>query len=141
MRTGLYDDDPAARTAVIHLMRHRATRVLVDIGLATGQMTLPQAIRFFQDNAGIDEATAYGEGTRFAMGPGQAIDYLTGKSQIEMLLAKAQDRDVDAFSLRAFHDRLLSFGTVPYSTIAWEWFGDTSWIDAVRNPIAPVAMP
>ncbi len=141
MRAGLYDDDPAARTAVIHLMRHRATRVLVDIGLATGRMTLAQAIQFFQDNAGIDQATAYGEGTRFAMGPGQAIDYLTGKSQIEMLLAKAQDKDGAAFSLRRFHDRLLSFGTVPYSTIAWEWFGDTTWIDAVKNPIEPVAMP
>jgi len=141
MRAGLYDDDPAARAAVIHLMRHRATRVLVDIGLATGEMTLPQAIAFFQHNAGIDEATAYGEGTRFAMGPGQAIDYLTGKSQIQMLLAQAQDREGAAFSLGGFHDKLLSFGTVPYSTIAWEWFGDASWIDTVRDPIQPIAMP
>ncbi len=141
MRAGLYDDDPAGRTAVIHLMRHRATRVLVDIGLASGEMTLPQAIEFFKDNAGIDEATAYGEGTRFAMGPGQAIDYLTGKSQIEMLLAQAQDKEGANFSLRAFHDKLLSFGTVPYSTIAWEWFGDSRWIDAVKDPLAPVLMP
>jgi len=121
-------------------MRHRATRVLVDIGLADGSMTLPQAIKFFQDNAGIDRATAYGEGTRFAMGPGQAIDYLTGKSQIEALLAQAQDRGGAGFSLGAFHDRLLSFGTVPYSTIAWEWLGDRRWIDAVRDPIEPVTM-
>jgi len=141
MRTALYDDDPEGRTAVIHLMRHRATRVLVDIGLASGEMTLPQAIKFFKDNAGIDEATAYGEGTRFAMGPGQAIDYLTGKSQIESLLAEAQDHEGAHFSLGAFHDRLLSFGTVPYSTIAWEWLGDARWIDQVKDPILPVEMP
>ncbi|HLW38656.1 MAG TPA: DUF885 domain-containing protein [Candidatus Eremiobacteraceae bacterium] len=138
MRTGLYDDDPAARTAVIHLMRHRATRVLVDIGLATGAMTLPQAIEFFKDNAGIDRDTAYGEGTRFAMGPGQAIDYLTGKSQIESLLAEDEDHAGARFSLGAFHDKLLSFGTVPYSTIAWEWLGDSRWIARVRDPIAPL---
>lgn len=138
MRAGIYDDDPAGRTAVIHLMRHRATRVLVDIGLADGSMTLPQAIKFFQDNAGIDRATAYGEGTRFAMGPGQAIDYLTGKSQIEALLAQAQDRSGAGFNLGAFHDKLLSYGTVPYSTIAWEWLGDRRWIDAVRYPIEPL---
>jgi uncharacterized protein (DUF885 family) len=141
MRTGLYDDDPAGRAAVLHLMRHRATRVLVDIGLATGRMTLPEAISFFARNAGIDRATAYGEATRFAMGPGQAIDYLTGKMQIETLLAQAQDREGARFSLRSFHDRLLSFGTVPLSTIAWEWFGDRHWIDRAMNPIAPVQMP
>ena len=54
MRQGLYDDDPGARRQVIHLMRHRATRIGVDVGLATGAMTLPEAIAYFQKNAGID---------------------------------------------------------------------------------------
>jgi len=104
-------------------------------------MSLPQAISFFARNAGIDHDTAYGEGTRFAMGPGQAIDYLTGKSQIEALLGEAQDSDGQNFSLGSFHDKLLSFGTVPYSTIAWEWFGDSRWIDYTKDPIAPALMP
>lgn len=138
MRCGLYDDDPAGRRAVIHLMRHRATRVGVDVGLATGAMTLAQAIAYFQANAGIDRATAYGEGTRFAMNPGQAIDYLAGKTQIATLLGEYLDRNGDAAPLGAFHDRLLSYGTVPFSTIAWEWFGDRRWIDRVRDPIPPV---
>ncbi|MDQ6931926.1 MAG: DUF885 domain-containing protein [Candidatus Eremiobacteraeota bacterium] len=140
MRAGLYDNDPAARDAVIHLMRHRATRIGVDVGLASGEMTLPQAISYFQQNAGIDRATAQGEGTRFAMGPGQAIDYLTGKTQIETLLGMVRDRQGDAFNLREFHDKLLSYGTVPYSTIMWEWLGDPSWINAVKEPLAPVQM-
>lgn len=138
MRNGIYDNDPAARTAVIHLMRHRATRVGVDVGLATGEMNLPQAIDFFSRNAGIDRATAYGEGTRFAMGPGQAIDYLIGKTQIEALMGLVKDRQGPKFTERAFHDQLLSYGTVPYSTIRWEWLGDSSWIDRVREPLAPV---
>ena len=90
MREGLYDDDPGARKQVIHLMRHRATRIGVDVGLATGEMTLPQAIAYFQKNAGIDYDTARGEATRFAMGPGQAIDYLVGKTQIETLIGLVQ---------------------------------------------------
>ena len=72
------------------------------------------------------------------MGPGQAIDYLTGKSQIESLLAEDEDHAGARFSLGAFHDKLLSFGTVPYSTIAWEWLGDSRWIARVRDPIAPL---
>lgn len=140
MRAGLYDNDPAARDAVIHLMRHRATRIGVDVGLASGAMTLPQAITYFQANAGIDQATAQGEGTRFAMGPGQAIDYLTGKTQIETLLGMVRDRQGEAFNLRQFHDKLLSYGTIPYGMIMWEWLGDSTWVDAVREPLAPMEM-
>lgn len=139
MREGLYDDDPGARQQVIHLMRHRATRIGVDVGLATGEMTLPQAIAYFQKNAGIDEETARGEATRFAMGPGQAIDYLTGKTQIEMLMAMVRDREGADFSLRRFHDRLLSYGTVPYSTIRYEWLNDDTWLRPALTPLAPHA--
>ncbi|MFN2527972.1 MAG: DUF885 domain-containing protein [Candidatus Baltobacteraceae bacterium] len=139
MRSGLYDNDPAGRRAVIHLMRHRATRVGVDVGLATDEMPLPVAIDYFSKNAGIDHDTAYGEGTRFAQGPGQAIDYLLGKTQIETLLGLVKDREGAKFSLRAFHDKLLSYGTVPYSTIRWEWLGDSSWSDRVRLPLEPVS--
>lgn len=139
MREGLYDDSPAARRQVIHLMRHRATRIGVDVALATGSMTLPQAIAYFERNAGIDEVTARGEATRFAMGPGQAIDYLVGKTQIERLLGLVQDRQRAAFTLRSFHDRLLSYGTVPYSTIRYEWLGDDAWLKPALKPLAPVA--
>ena len=137
MREGLYDKDPASRKAVIHLMRHRSTRVGVDVGLATGEMTLPQAIAYFKTNAGIDDATARGEAVRFAMYPGQAIDYLIGKMQIETLLGLVADRQGKRFSLRAFHDRLLSYGTVPYSTIRWEWLQDATWIDPALETMAP----
>jgi uncharacterized protein (DUF885 family) len=142
MRQGLYDDDPAARRQVLHLMRHRATRVGVDVALATGAMTLPEAIAYFRKNAGIDEATARGEATRFAMDPGQAIDYLVGKTQIEALVGLASDAPGPALPLRAFHDRLLSYGTVPFSTIRYEWFGDDAWLgQGVLEPLAPQEFP
>ncbi|MGB6645742.1 MAG: DUF885 domain-containing protein, partial [Candidatus Cybelea sp.] len=137
MREGLYADDPGARKQVIHLMRHRATRVGVDVGLETGAMTLPQAIAYFQKNAGIDYVTAYGEGTRFAIDPGQAIDYLIGKTQLETLIGLVADREGAAFAQRAFHDRLLSYGSVPYSTIRYEWLGDDSWLRPALTPLAP----
>jgi uncharacterized protein (DUF885 family) len=137
MREGLYDDDPGARRQVIHLMRHRATRIGVDVGLATGEMTLAQAIAYFQSNAGIDYDTARGEATRFAMGPGYAIDYLVGKTQIQTLLGLVEDRQGGAFRQLAFHDQLLSYGTVPYSTIRYEWLGDGTWLRASLEPLAP----
>ncbi len=137
MRLGLYDADPAARKQVIHLMRHRATRVGVDVGLATGAMSLPQAISYFKKNAGIDSVTATGEATRFAMDPGQGIDYLIGKTQIETLLGIYRDANGSSQPLSAFHDRLLSYGTVPYSVIRSEWFDDDTWLQPALDPIAP----
>jgi uncharacterized protein (DUF885 family) len=137
MRTGLYANNPAARKQVIRLMRYRATRIGVDVGLATGASTLPETIAYFQHNAGIDLTTARGESTRAAMGPGQLIDYLVGKTQVETLLGLVRDREGSGFSLRRFHDRLLSFGTVPYSTIRYEWLGDDTWLRPVIDPIEP----
>ena len=137
MRAGLYDTEPAARRQVIHLMRHRATRIGVDVGLATGTMSLPAAIAYFRKNADIDEDTARGEATRFAMGPGQAIDYLVGKTQIETLLGSVRDNEGPGFTLRRFHDRLLSYGTVPYSTIRYQWLGDDAWLKPAAEPLAP----
>ncbi len=137
LRTGLYDDNPSARKQVIQLMRYRATRIGVDVGLATGTFTLPQAVAYFQKTAGIDKATAYGESTRAAMGPGQLIDYLVGKTQIEALSGMVADREGSAFTLRRFNDRLLSYGTVPLSTIRYEWLGDDTWLRPVVEPIPP----
>jgi hypothetical protein len=74
------------------------------------------------------------------MFPGQAIDYLIGKVQIESLLGDVQDREGTAFSLRRFHDQLLSYGTVPYATVRWEWLHDPSWIAAAREPLEPQNM-
>jgi uncharacterized protein (DUF885 family) len=137
LRTGLYDNNPSARKQVIQLMRYRATRIGVDVGLATETFTLPQAIAYFQKTAGIDEATAYGESTRAAMGPGQLIDYLVGKTQIETLAGLVRDREGSAFTLRRFNDQLLSYGTVPLSTIRYEWLGDDAWLKPAVEPLAP----
>jgi uncharacterized protein (DUF885 family) len=137
LRTGLYDNNPAARKQVIQLMRYRATRIGVDVGLATETFTLPQAIAYFQKTAGIDAATAYGESTRAAMGPGQLIDYLVGKTQIEALGGLVRDREGSAFTLRRFNDQLLSYGTVPLSAIRYEWLGDDTWLRPVVEPLAP----
>ena len=99
---------------------------------------MPQAIAYFKKNAGIDSDTATGEATRFAMDPGQAIDYLVGKTQIEALLGmRIATQTVRRSRYPPSHDRLLSYGTVPFSVIRSEWFGDDTWLKPVLDPIAP----
>ena len=51
------------------------------------------------------------------MFPGAAIMYMLGKDEILRLRREMQQRQGDRFSLRRFHDDLLSHGSIPVSLI------------------------
>ncbi len=123
-RDGLYGNDLDGRYAVAQFERLRGARAIVDTKLATGAWTFEQSVKWFQSNAGVDADTALGEVSRFALGPGQAFDYAVGKTQIEALLAQYKAKKGAAFDLRAFHDDLLSHGTVPVSVVAGEMLAE-----------------
>jgi uncharacterized protein (DUF885 family) len=52
------------------------------------------------------------------MFPGTALMYWLGAQGIHDLQAKRRSADGAAFSLRAFHDRFLSYGSIPVPLIA-----------------------
>lgn len=116
-RCGLYDDRPDTRLQVMQLLRMRAARIAVDVRLATGEWTFEQAVDYFVKEGGLDPEAARGEAAGAAASPGYKIQYLVGKWQIERLLGRVRDREGAAFSLRRFHDRLLSNGSIPISVV------------------------
>jgi uncharacterized protein (DUF885 family) len=59
-----------------------------------------------------------------ATDPGYVINYTTGRVQLENLLGAYLHRMGDKGSLLDFHDRLLSYGTVPLSIVAPELLAD-----------------
>jgi uncharacterized protein (DUF885 family) len=123
-RDGLYGNDLDGRYAVAQFERLRGARAIVDTKLATGAWSFDRAVKWFQTNAGVDADTAQGEVSRFATGPGQAFDYAVGKTQIEALLVQYKAKKGSAFNLQAFHDDLLSHGTVPVSIVASEMLAE-----------------
>jgi uncharacterized protein (DUF885 family) len=123
-REGLYGNDLDGPYAVAQFERLRGARAIVDTKLATGAWTYEEAVKWFAKNAGVDQATAQGEVSRFALGPGQAFDYAVGKTQIEELLAQYKAKKGDAFDLEQFHNDLLSHGTVPVSIVAKEMLAE-----------------
>ena len=123
-RDGLYGNDLDGRYAVAQFERLRGARAIVDTKLATGEWSFERAVAWFEANAGVDHATAQGEVSRFALGPGQAFDYAVGKTQIEALLVQYKAKKGSAFDLQAFHDDLLSHGTVPVSIVASEMLAE-----------------
>ncbi len=123
LSTGLYADAPKTREMVANYMRLRALRVEVDVRLALGTFTIPQAAEYLRTAVPMDAETARAEAAAFASSPGQAITYQIGKLQVLRLLAEAKKAQGDSFRLRAFHDFVYKNGNVPLSLQRWEMLG------------------
>ncbi|HZI92839.1 MAG TPA: DUF885 domain-containing protein, partial [Patescibacteria group bacterium] len=133
LRTGLYDDSPEGQAQVMRLMRYRAARIPVDVRLATGEWSFPQAVDFFMNEGGLDREAATGEAAGAAATPGQKMNYMVGKYQIERLLGLYRDRKGKDFRLRDYHDRLLANGSLPLSIVEWLLLGDDTTFRSLKT--------
>ena len=124
VRLGLYGDDLDGRLDAARWERVRGARVIVDVKMASGEWTLAQAAKFFQEQAGFTKSASEAAVAGYALHPGYVIAYTVGRLQLEELLAEYQHRMGDKGSLRDFHDRLLSYGTTPFSVVGPELLAD-----------------
>jgi uncharacterized protein (DUF885 family) len=95
-----------------------AARALVDVRLHQGRMTLDEAAAFYAENTGMSQAASHGEAVKNSMFPGAAMIYLIGRDEILRLRADLRAQLGPRFDLRRFHDRFLSFGSVPVALAA-----------------------
>jgi hypothetical protein len=129
--SGLFDDAPHTRATLCNFMRLRALRVSVDVGLATGSMSITDAAAVLETRVPMDVATAREEAAFFAESPGQALTYQVGKTQLIGLVADAvrvRGADLD---LQALHDALWVNGNVPIALLRWELLGLTDELTAL----------
>jgi len=126
VRAGLYAEGSAGQAQVLRLSRYRSARIGVDVNLHTGRFSFERAVRYFMESGGLDREAAEGEAAGAATNPSQKICYITGKWQIMRLLGRYRDQQSDKFRLGAFHDQLLSYGSLPLSLIEWLMFDDDS---------------
>lgn len=101
-----------------HARLRMAARALVDVELHTGRMSLPQAAELYHHDVGMAPEAAQAEAVKNSMFPGAALIYLMGTDRIHQLRRELAAREGPRFSLQAFHDRFLSYGSVPVSLIA-----------------------
>jgi uncharacterized protein (DUF885 family) len=133
MREGLYPEQSASQGQVLRLSRYRAARIGVDVNLHTGRWSFEQAVRYFMDGGGLDREAAEGEAAGAASTPSQKIGYMVGKWQIMRLLGRYRDQQGRNFRLGAFHDQLISYGSLPLSVIEWLMFDDDSSVKSVSR--------
>jgi uncharacterized protein (DUF885 family) len=132
-REGLYPQDSASQGQVLRLSRYRSARIGVDVNLQSGRWSFEQAVKYFMEAGGLDREAAEGEAAGAASNPSQKISYITGKWQIMRLLGRYRDREGTNFKLGAFHDQLISYGSLPVSVIEWLMFDDDSQVQAALH--------
>jgi hypothetical protein len=98
--------------------RRMSARAIVDVKLHAGEFTLDQAAGFYESHAGMTPGAARAEAVKNSMFPGAAMMYLYGSDMIHDLRKEMSARQGDRFNLAAFHDRFLSYGSLPVSLIA-----------------------
>jgi hypothetical protein len=101
-----------------HARLRQLARAIVDIELHQHTMTEDDARRFHRERVGMAGGAAAREVTRTAMFPGTAVMYWLGTQGIHSLRAQRQRAEGRDFSLRAFHDRFLSYGSIPVAAVA-----------------------
>src|SRR5262249_6392251 len=101
-----------------------AARIGVDVNLHTGKWSFEEAVRYFMEAGGLDREAAEGEAAGAGASPLQKIGYMTGKAQIIGVLGRYRDRKGQDLRLAAFHDELISYGSLPVSVIEWLMLDD-----------------
>ncbi|TYL53972.1 DUF885 family protein [Agromyces mariniharenae] len=132
LTAGLFADAPHSQAIVQNFIRLRALRVVVDVNLATGAFSLPDAVDFFVREVPMDVGTATEETSYYVATPGLAMAYHVGKQEVLRLVtdaAVAAAADGRELSARDVHDFVWRNGNVPLSLQRWELLGDRSDVD------------
>ena len=90
----------------------RNCRYMCSVAMHTGEMTVDEATKFFMDNAFMAEYPSRREALRGTFDPGY-LNYTLGKLMILKLREDFSREQAGDYSLKGFHDRLLSYGAPP----------------------------
>ena len=127
---GLYTEDlmeesgfmnePGVKLFKLRNALWRSARVVVDSGLHTRAMPFEEAVDFMVNEVNLDRRMAEGEVRRYTThdNPTYPSAYLLGKTAIHDLRSRWQAQEGNTYSLKRFHDTLLSYGSPPVKLIA-----------------------
>ncbi len=115
MREEGFDDAPNFWLNVYTDAIWRACRIVLDVRMHRGELTVDEATRLLVEATSFEEANARAEVLRYTYTPTYQLSYLLGKVLLLQLREDEKRRLGSAFSLRGFHDTLLRNGSLPIS--------------------------
>lgn len=128
MHAGLFDDNPRSREVVWIMLAQRAARGLAGLYAQANLMTLQQAQEFHVANTPrgwmrADLPLLAFEQHLYLRQPGYGSSYVTGKYQIEQLLADFAQQQGSSMRLADFFAAVDAAGVIPVSLLRWELAG------------------
>ncbi|MFH1417578.1 MAG: DUF885 domain-containing protein [Planctomycetota bacterium] len=109
--------DPYAEFGRLTYDAWRAARLVVDTGIHHFGWTREKSIAFLKENTALSEENIAAEVDRYIAWPAQALAYKIGEMHIQELRRTAEQALGDRFDVKAFHDHLLSEGSLPISLL------------------------
>jgi hypothetical protein len=104
---------PLEKLAEQHSRVRFLARAVADIELHQRTMSFDDAVRLYTETVNLSEAVARAEVVKSSMFPCTAVMYWLGTQGIIDLRETLRAKRGAAFSLKAFHDELLGFGSIP----------------------------
>ncbi|WP_411275241.1 DUF885 domain-containing protein [Daejeonella sp.] len=95
----------------------RACRLVIDVGLHKKGWTKEQATSYLADRTALSLVEVNTEVNRYISWPGQALAYKIGELKILELRKRTEVALKENFDVRAFHDMILSNGSVTLSVL------------------------
>lgn len=109
IEAGFGKSDPAIRLGQLAESLVRLARLVVAIRLHAEDMSVEQGVRFFRDEAFLEEGSARREAERGTFDPGYGA-YAAGKLMLLKLRADYKAEQGEKFSLKTFHDTFMHNG-------------------------------
>jgi uncharacterized protein (DUF885 family) len=113
IEAGFGRQDPSIKLGQLAEALIRLVRFIVCIKLHAEDMSVEQGVRYFRDEAFMEEGSARREAERGTFDPTYLV-YTVGKLMLLKLRQDYKAQQGKAFNLRSFHDTLLAQGTAPF---------------------------
>ncbi|MDH5613186.1 MAG: DUF885 domain-containing protein [Gammaproteobacteria bacterium] len=126
---GFLDKDEH-RLIMLHDRAWRALRIIIDIKLQTGQLSIESAVELMMTELSFSREQAQAEINWYSSLPTTPLCYALGREMI--LQAREVAQEQSDFNLKKFHDQVLSAGSIALPLVIQQSMGSSVW-RAVRE--------
>jgi uncharacterized protein (DUF885 family) len=119
-----YMEELKTRMARRQMRMWRVQRILTKLRMAKGEMTFDEAVAAYVDKIGMEPTNAFIEVQRDSQTPASPGREIIGELAILKLRDEYKRRMGDHYSMKRFHDTLLTYGDLPFKQIRRLMFQD-----------------
>lgn len=138
MQAGLYNNDPRVKEIVYIMIAQRAARGLGSLYAHANELTMEEAGKIHSEYTPrgwmkTEKELLLFEQHLYLRQPGYGSSYITGKYQLESLMAdyaRTKELKNEEFKLKDFFDQVNAIDCIPVSLVKWEMTGDDKDVKA-----------